>query len=54
METISPVNNKIKIMFQMINAVVVEKLNEIKFEFKFKCVYDNNLSFNLFINDKNR
>lgn len=23
----------------MINAVVVTKLNEIKFEFKFKCVY---------------
>lgn len=29
----------------MINTVVVEKLNKIKFEFKFKCVYDNNLSF---------
>lgn len=32
----------------MINTVVIEKLNEIKFEFKFKCVYDNNLSLSLF------
>lgn len=38
----------------MINTVVVEKLNEIKFEFKFKCVYDNNLSFSLFKNEKKR
>lgn len=39
-------------MFQMINAVVIEK-------FKFKCVYDNNLSLNVFKTwkkkkDKNR
>lgn len=38
----------------MINAVVVKKLNEIKFEFKFKCVYDHNLSLRLFRNEKKR